>query len=155
MYIYDNTNRANPVQKSVFLHVTSCDPVVVEGDRAFVTLRSGSLCGGGEDRLDIIDISDLDNPTLLSSYFDLSGPYGLGIDGNTLFVCDGTAGLRVYNVLSDTAIEEIATFGDREVFDVILVPPRAVVVGPDGIDQYDYSNIDAIELISHTNIVGE
>ncbi len=39
-----------------------------------------------------------------------------------------------------TGIEPIATFPDREVFDVILDPPMAIVVGPDGIDRYDYND---------------
>ena len=151
MYIFDNTNPALPVELSRFAHVTSCDPVVVQGDRAYVTLRSGSMCGGGVDQLDIIDISNPENPQLISS-FAMNGPSGLGIDGNILFICDGTSGLRVFEVLSDTAIDEIVTFDSREVFDVILAPPIAIVVGPEGIDQYNYSATDDIYRISHLDV---
>jgi hypothetical protein len=151
MYIFDNTNPASPVELSRFAHVTSCDPVVVQGDRAYVTLRSGSMCGGGVDQLDVIDISNPEDPQLISS-FTMNGPSGLGIDGNILFICDGTSGLRIFEVLSDTAIDEIVTFDSREVFDVILVPPIAIVVGPEGIDQYNYSATDDIYRISHLDV---
>ena len=39
--------------------MTSCDPVVVQGDYAFVTLRGGTECQGFSNQLDIIDISTL------------------------------------------------------------------------------------------------
>ncbi len=42
MYIYDNTDPANPIQISRFSHVKSCDPEVVEGNYAYVTLRGGT-----------------------------------------------------------------------------------------------------------------
>jgi hypothetical protein len=77
MFLYDNTNPENPTQLSAFAHVTSCDPVVAQGDYAYVTLRAGSFCGGGVNRLDILDITELTNPLLVESYA-MQGPFGLG-----------------------------------------------------------------------------
>ena len=152
MYIYDNSTPSAPVQLSRFAHVTSCDPVVVSGNRAYVTLRSGAICGGGVDQLDIIDISDLENPELVST-FTMDEPHGLGIDGNTLFVCDGASGLKVYDASSGSFINLIASMPDITAIDVILRPPVAIVVGPGGIDQYDYSDLSDILLLSHIDIV--
>jgi len=155
MFIYDNTNPENPTQLSAFAHVTSCDPVVAQGDYAYVTLRAGSFCGGGENRLDILDITDLTDPQMVESY-SMQGPFGLGIDGSTLFVCDGVAGLKVYDVTDPTNIDLLAFETNNETYDVILIPPVAIVVGPDGLDQYDYTDVAStgeLVLLSHLDVV--
>ncbi|NJL14458.1 MAG: hypothetical protein HC913_16590, partial [Microscillaceae bacterium] len=87
MYIYDIRKPEAPARIGHYRHTRSCDPVVVSGNYAFVTLRAGSECGGGQNLLEVIDISDPARPHRLSSY-DMNQPYGLGIDGNMLFVCD-------------------------------------------------------------------
>jgi hypothetical protein len=155
MFIYDNTDPENPTRLSAFAHVTSCDPVVVQGDYAYVTLRAGSFCGGGVNRLDILDIADLTDPLMVESY-SMQGPFGLGIDGSTLFVCDGVAGLKVYDVTDPMNIDLLAFETSNETYDVILIPPLAIVVGPDGLDQYDYSDVATtgeLVLLSHLDVV--
>ena len=64
MYIYDITTPDKPTYVSEFVHGRACDPVVVDGDYAFVTLRSGNTCGDTESGLYIVDVADLTNPTL-------------------------------------------------------------------------------------------
>ena len=155
MFIYDNTNPDNPTKLSAFAHVTSCDPVVAQGDYAYVTLRAGSFCGGGVNRLDILDITDLTDPQMVESYA-MQGPFGLGIDGSFLFVCDGVAGLKVYDVSDPMNIDLIAFETNNETYDVILIPPLAIVVGPDGLDQYDYTDVATtgeLVLLSHLDVV--
>jgi len=44
MYIYSLDNPSAPVQLSMFSHVVSCDPVVVNDSLDYVTLRQGSNC---------------------------------------------------------------------------------------------------------------
>jgi hypothetical protein len=139
MFIFDNTDPANPVQLSEFTHATSCDPVIATDTRAYVTLRSGTLCGGGSDELNIIDITTLTAPVLLKSY-GMWGPYGLGIDGTTLFVCDGAAGLKIYDAADDMDLELLAWFQDIETYDVIPLGGTAIVVGSGGLRLYDYSD---------------
>ena len=86
MHIYDVSNPASPQKLSVYQHVYSCDPVVVEGDFAYVTLNSlNTWCGRFSNQLDIIDISDLSDPKLIKQYA-MESPLGLGIYGNLLFV---------------------------------------------------------------------
>lgn len=154
MFIYDNTDPENPTRLSSFAHVTSCDPVVAQGDYAYVTLRSGSFCGGGVDRLDILDITDLTDPVMIETY-SMQGPYGLAIDGSTLFVADGVAGLKVYDATDPADIDLIAFETDHETYDIILIPPVAIVIGPDGLDQYDYGDVATtgeLELLSHLDV---
>ena len=48
MFIFDNTDPANPKQLSAFSHARACDPVVADDEYAYVTLRSVNVttsCG--------------------------------------------------------------------------------------------------------------
>ena len=153
MLIYDISNAYNPTYISDYWHVTSCDPVVVEGNYAYVTLRAGNLCGEESDQLDVIDISDLTNPSLVRSY-SMTEPYGLGIDNTTLFICDGSAGLKIYDA-SDVlhiADNRIATFPNIETYDVIPLGGVLMLIGDDGLYQYDYSDLNDIKLLSSITI---
>lgn len=149
MLIYDISNPYNPVYVSDYWHITSCDPVVVEGDYAYVTLRSGNLCGETSDQLDVIDISDLYNPSLVRSYA-MTEPYGLGIDNSVLFICDGSAGLKIYDATDVMHITDnmIARFPNIQTYDVIPVNGVLMLIGDDGLYQYDYSDLTNIQLLS-------
>ena len=74
MEIYDLTEEQNPVCLSDFNHVRSCDPVVVQGDIAYVTLRSGSFCGGNPDTTPQT-LKSLDDT---SSHLHQKAPFGIG-----------------------------------------------------------------------------
>ena len=146
MYIFDNSSPSNPTLLSEFTHATSCDPVVAAGDRAYVTLRSGTTCGGGVNQLDIIDIADLESPVLVATY-SMWNPHGLGIDGTTLFVCDGSAGLKVFDASVDENLyPPLAWFTDIDTYDVIPYSGIAVVVGSGGLHLFDYTDLDDIYL---------
>lgn len=148
MHIYDNANPASPVHISTFAHVQSCDPVVVEGKYAYVTLRSGTTCNRAANQLDVIDISDLATPTLVKSYV-MDNPHGLGIDKGTLFVCDGNAGLKVYDASNPLTINlRQLSAQPGHSFDVIPHNNVAIVTGEDGIYQYDYSDPEKLKLLS-------
>ena len=72
--IYDVTNPRSPEKVSEVDHVTSCDPVIANDQYAIATLRGGTPCNGNLNLLDIIDIEDLSNPTLVASR-ELINPY--------------------------------------------------------------------------------
>ncbi len=140
MYIYDNTDPANPVALSLFTHMRSCDPVVVQGDYAYVTLKGGGRCGSPGNQLDVINIADKINPVLQKTYL-MQGPAGLGIDGDKLFVCDGIAGLKIFDASDPLQLTKLDALADIDCFDVI--PNNNVLVVSDsfGLLQYDYSTI--------------
>jgi len=146
-----------PNYVSDFWHVTSCDPVVVDDGFAYVTLRGGTSCGSTVNRLDVLELSDdyKDN-TLIGSY-PLNGPYGLGIDGDILFVCDGDAGLKIYDVTDKYHIDnnQIANFPNINTYDVIPLNDYLFMIGDDGFYQYDYSDIQNIYQISFIPVVKE
>jgi hypothetical protein len=133
-----------------FWHVTSCDPVVIADGYAYITLRGGNACGSNVNRLDVVKLSaDYKNNSLQASY-PMAGPYGLGIDNQTLFVCDGDAGLKIYDVTDKLNIDDnqIARFAGIKTFDVIPFDNYLFMIGDDGFYQYDYSNLKNINQVS-------
>ncbi|MEO0556003.1 MAG: hypothetical protein AAF149_22580 [Bacteroidota bacterium] len=153
MHIIDISNPLNPSEISRYQHVRSCDPVIVDGDLAFVTLRSGTECQGFTNQLEVIDISNLESPELLHVY-TMDNPHGLGKDGDALFICDGSSGLKVYNAADVSAIDQrqLAHYSEIQAFDIIPFNNVAMMIGADGLFQYDYSDLENIQLLSHIQI---
>lgn len=153
MLIYNVADVTKPVYIANFWHATGCDPVVVQNNRAYVTIRGGNPCGSSVNRLDVLDITNLKSPVLLRSY-NLTNPYGLGIDDDVLFVCDGTDGLKVYNASDPYYISEhlIATFKGINAYDVIPLGNSLLMIGKDGFYQYNYSNLNDIKEISSIKV---
>lgn len=154
MYILDVSAPTQPTQLSQYSHVRSCDPVVVEGDYAYVTLRSGTACQGFTNQLEVINIANLQSPSLVKTY-PMTNPHGLGIDQGTLFICDGDAGLKVYNATNVNTIDanQLAHYSTIRAFDIIPYQHVAMMIGQDGLYQYDYSDINNIKLLSSLPIV--
>ncbi|MEP7253034.1 MAG: hypothetical protein ABI683_11665 [Ginsengibacter sp.] len=151
MYVYNINNPGQPAFDGKFGHVQSCDPVVADDQYAYVTLRSGTKCQGFTNQLDILALNDLTNPSLLKTY-NLTNPHGLSKDGDILFICDGSDGLKVYNAADANNLKMIKHFSNLETYDVIAYNNIALVVAKDGLYQYDYSNINDIRLLSKLNI---
>jgi hypothetical protein len=149
MYIYGLADPEKPTRISQYTHLRSCDPVVVEGDLAYVTLRSGTTCQGFTNQLEVISIKDLTNPVLLKTY-PMTSPYGLGIDHKKLFVCDGDDGLKIYDAVDYLKIldNQLAHYKNINTYDVIPYKNVAIMTGKDGIYQYDYSNPKDIKQLS-------
>lgn len=154
MLIYDISSPLFPTFISAFEHITACDPVVIQGNYAYVTLRSGTTCMNTANQLDVVDISSLAHPFLVKSY-PMYNPHGLGIDENVLFVCDGDAGLKVYDATDPMHIHQnqIAYFPDINTYDVIPMDGLLIMTGAQGLYQYDYTNLDSMQLISVIPII--
>lgn len=146
MYIYSLKNPALPEYVSEFAHWEGCDPVVVDGDYAYLTLRGGNACGQLESVLEVIDVSDKQNPFLVSRY-QLENPYGLGVKDNMLFVCDGTAGLKLFDKTNPIDVSLLKSYTAIEPRDVIPLEDTLLVVGEGGLYQYLYTE-DGLEWIS-------
>lgn len=155
MFVYGITEPSSPTYISHFDHARFCDPVVVDGNYAYVTLRAGTSCIDGESqmlesRLEIINISDIHNPQLEETYI-MNEPYGLGIKGDQLFVCDGTSGLKVYNKSDISNLELLEIYTSNEAYDVIPLQNKLLMIGNNTLTQYNYTNT-GIELISEFTI---
>jgi hypothetical protein len=151
MFIYDLSNPASPIQQGQFSHARSCDPVIADGQYAYVTLRGGTACNSTINELNVIDVSNLSAPVLKSRH-NLTNPHGLAKDGNTLLICDGKDGLKIYNASQPLNLQLLKTVGGMETFDVIAMNNKAIVVAKDGLYQYDYSNPSSPLLISKISV---
>jgi hypothetical protein len=155
MIIYDVTTASNPTSRVVFNHARSCDPVIVDDTLAYITLRTGNTCNGNVNCLDIVNIKDISKPARLVSY-PMTNPHGLGKSGKLLFICDGSAGLKIYDASNPKSLgEAIKTYPGINAYDVIPLGSVLVMIGDDGLFQYDYSNIQNITLKSKIGVTAK
>ncbi len=159
VYIYSKpTNSANMKQIGQFTHMKSCDPVVVEDDVAYVTLRSGSSCRvqSGENTLQVLDVRNPVKPKLITTK-NMIEPKGLGIDNGTLFVCDGVGGLKVFhtqkgenNETNETTVtitfDRNSSLSEINCYDVIPYNKNLIISNGDDVRQFDYTHFPMQEL---------
>ena len=156
MFIYDNSNPQSPTYLSEFQHANVCDPVFVDGNFAYVTLRSGTSCQGFSNQLDVVDITDITNPALVSSTA-MHNPHGLTVEDEKLYLCDGSDGFKVFDLADKQAIGQNQLFHDSSIpaYDAITIPRAnaVLVIGADGFYQYNTSNPAALQLLSHIPVI--
>ena len=150
MYIYSIADPSVPTFVSEFQHGTACDPVVVDENYAYVTLRGGNFCGATESGLYIIDISTIESPELKVIY-PMDEPYGLGVKDDRLFICDGASGLKVYDKSAVPDLPQLNHFEDIVTFDVIPLEEQLLMVGDGILYQYEYLDTE-IRLISQLSL---
>ncbi len=137
MHIYDNADPSAPEWISTYEHINSCDPVVVQGDWAYVTLRSGNDCAGFTNQLDVVNISDLSNPYRHRTY-EMENPHGLGIDDDCLFITEGANGMKFMDASNLDDITLVDEIENMHTIDVIALNEILMVIGQDGFYQYSY-----------------
>lgn len=148
MFIFDITNAEAPVYVSAVSHLRMCDPVIADDQYAYVTLRAGVQCGSiTGSQLQVLDITNIASPVVLKTY-EMSNPYGLAKINNQLWICDGTAGLKVFDATDPLQLKPKQHFKDLEPLDVIPLYNRVVVSAKEGIVQYDITNANAIKELS-------
>ena len=139
MYIYDVATPTDPQRVAYYQHLVSCDPVVVDGRYAYVTLRTGRTCGGGlTNQLEVIDLSNLSQPKLARSY-PLTNPGGLGAENNRLYVCDD--GLKTFDTSQAPVLTPLQHFATT-ITDVIPNGDYLLAIGPGGLYQYRVAGQD-------------
>lgn len=151
MFILNLTNPSAPALQGTFRHWRGCDPVVAQNNTAYVTVRGSGPCGGTRNNLDAIDISNLNQPTLIKTY-QLENPYGLGLYNNKLGVCDGAAGFKLYNASNSLNLQLQSNVTGINAFDVIMNDERALLIAKDGMYQYNISNSNNPVLLSKISI---
>ncbi len=108
MYIFDITSPENPEKISYYEHIYACDPVVSDGQYAYVTLSSSNArCWRAGNELQIVDIQNRAAPKLVNQH-PLSAPRGLAIRNDTLWVCDN--GIKVFDVHNKSQIQTASPF---------------------------------------------
>ena len=156
MSVFSLDNLTLPSYEGRYEHMVGCDPVVVDRERAYVTVRSGTTCGSriAVNQLHIVNVSNASNLTLEES-FPLSNPHGLGIDGNLLFICDGSAGVKVLDVTNPSGIRLLShTETPGVAYDVIVdtAKRQLTVVSGDYVLQYKYSATGQLDNLGEYHI---
>jgi hypothetical protein len=148
MSIYNVSKPGSPELLSTYTHITSCDPVVVQGNFAYVTLRQGTGCQWGRNELQVLDVGNEFNPFLAARYLELYNPHGLAIRNNTLYVCDGSDGLELVDVSDKENPTRITEYEGFFAYDAIALDDELIVTGKDGIYQFAYDGEQALTLLS-------
>ena len=139
MFIYDITNPAVPVREGQFTHARACDPVITDGNYAYVTLRDGTACTGTANQLDVVDVSTMSSPFLLKTY-TMTNPHGLAKAGNYLYICDGKDGIKIYDASTPGNMTLKKQLTGMNTYDAIAWNEQLLVVAADGLYQYSISN---------------
>jgi hypothetical protein len=158
MYIYDVTNPEFPQKLSWTTHVRSCDPVVASGHYAYVTLNTEQTrCSRGMNELHVYDISNPSYPNLIKT-IEMNTPRGLGVDGQKLFVCE--RGLKIFDISDPTSprwiddLSKIPEANDIDTYDVIPRDGILLLIGKDGLYQFDYTG-EKIKFLSKIDVSHE
>ena len=152
MLVYDVSDAADPAYINRIEHMRSCDPVVADTNYAYVTLRGGTNCFTDINELQIIDIQDPQNLSVVSRK-DMYNPHGLGIYNDHLIICDGSSGVKIVDVSAPTKPSIVNSAPIKFAYDVIIDFPSALIVGDTDLYQYDISNLPELQLISQTPIL--
>ncbi|MEP7195321.1 MAG: hypothetical protein ABI851_02305 [Saprospiraceae bacterium] len=152
MFMFGLNDPSKPNLIGSVSHVRTCDPVVAESKTAYISLHGGSACGGYENQLDIVDFTNLNSPFLKKSY-PMKSPLGLAIRNNILYLCDD--GLKVIDVKNWNDIELLYHDSSISSTDVIVYPDKdqAILIGEQGVLQYDISNPKGLKRLSIIPIV--
>lgn len=153
LFIYNIDNPSSPQFMSKFEHARACDPVFVEENIAYVTLRNGSTCQGFNNQLDIIDISNLQSPNLIASH-NMINPHGLTVRNKQVLLCEGDSGLKIVDATDPRNVNLTKHIKDFHAYDIIsLRPQHFMLIGEDGFYQYELSEDQNPNLLSHIPIV--
>ncbi len=148
MHILSVANADNPVKTGMFTHATACDPVITDGNYAYVTLRSGTACAASIlNQMDVVNVSNINSPSLLKSY-PFTNPHGLDKDGDRIFLCDGSAGLKVLDVQDVNNIKTLQTIGNINAYDVVALNNIAITVAKEGLYFISYANPSNVKILS-------
>jgi hypothetical protein len=152
MYIFNVSNPADPVYTSVYTHINSCDPVIADGNYAYVTLRDGTTCQTFTNQLEVLNIQTPASPQLIKT-LPLTNPHGLAKDGNVLLICDGAAGLRSLDASNPEQVLVKNTFTMSSTYDVIALNGIAYVTAEDGLYVFNYNTSDySLTFLAKINI---
>ncbi len=94
IFIYGLSNPEQPSLISQFNYfIPGRDPVVAIDSVAYSTTRNLNGQGGN---LNVINIKNLNAPVSMGRVI-MSSPYGLAINGNALYVCNGSNGMSIFD----------------------------------------------------------
>lgn len=150
IYRIQDDNRVS--LRGEFFHATGCDPVLpTDQNVAYVTLRSGDECPGDENNISVVNIANLNSPSLIQE-IAMDSPYGMTLHEDKLYVGEGTNGFKIFDASERDNLKLIETNRSIETYDIIVHPTDRNILlfaNPNGISQYategqDYNLLSSI-----------
>ena len=138
MYIYSLANPETPSKlATVTYFVRGKDPVVARDSVAYSTVRNEFGSGGV---LNCFNIKNISQPFTVNSR-QMINPYGLGIKGAALYVCEADSGIKVFNITNtyNPVLAKTVQFNETA-YDVIITGNIMVCYIKGGIAFFDISN---------------
>lgn len=145
--IYQRDNPGLPRYAGSVTHFRACDPVVVSGSIAYVTLRGGNGCGETRDVLLTVNIADPSHPTIVAET-ELATPFGLAVREPFLYVSTGPSGYALLDVTRPTEPASLGTWGDWPTKDFLWSNDVLYVLGFDDLRIYDVRDPKSPVLVS-------
>lgn len=142
VHIFSIDDPANPQKLSEAISpdvIRRCDPVVAKDYVAYATLRTSGPCGGISSVLAVYDITNITRPVQKAT-IAVSEPYGLGYLNNTLYVCDKTNGLLVFDITKPYNPVLLKSLKDGDYVDVIPYANVLICWTTKGMLLYDVSD---------------
>ncbi len=137
MYIYSLANPEAPTKLSTVTYfVRGRDPVVAQDSVAYSTVRNEF--GGGV--LNCFNIKNINQPFTVNTR-QMINPYGLGIKGAALYVCEADSGIKVFNITNtyNPILSKTVQFNETA-YDVIITGNILVCYIKGGVAFFDISN---------------
>lgn len=136
MYIYSIADPSIPKLLGSASHLRACDPVVANDSVAYVTVRTGTNCGGNTNALYVYSLHNILQPVQTNA-LPLDNPHGLGLKDKTLYVCDGASGLRVFDLASAYNPVQVTQVLGEVFMDCIPYNDLLICMLSDGMSLYD------------------
>ena len=136
MYIFDRADPLHPTQISKIEHARACDPVVVSGSTAFVTLRGGNRCGMAPNELLCVSIKEPAKPAVIGQ-MGMTTPYGLAVKNSQLYVSHGGNGYSLLSVSSPNEPKIEKTWAAEPTRDFIWSGNTLFVLSEKNVSIYD------------------
>ncbi len=138
--VYSVDEPTKPKILRSFGHKGSCDPIIKNGSKSFVPLRSlESACSHNESIMVVYDLNDPKKPEKISK-FPVSQPRALAMMNNRLFVCDTLNGIKEFSVKDKKVLKQVSNIKDAICFTIHPAGETLVTTGPSGISQFDISD---------------
>ncbi|MCT4581945.1 MAG: hypothetical protein N4A35_11040 [Flavobacteriales bacterium] len=142
MLTYNVNNPSRPSKVSEFSHTTACDPVLPNGNVAYMTLRSVDNAGcnvADENSLTVVDMSNEHEPESIQT-IEMESPYGMTMLGWYLVVGEGTNGLAIFDASNPSDLVEVARVTGIEAYDVMRHPSNPYILmttSSAGLEQFE------------------
>ncbi len=139
IYIYDVKIKKQPVLSGTNRHFVAEDPVIVSGNRAYVTLKTGTENNNPAGFLEVVDVTNKTDPNTIARVSQ-KFPNGLGISEDVLYVCNAKFGIDVFELNITEHVKFYKNVPTDPVYDCIITNNVLIGQTKKGLVYYNIAN---------------